>query len=159
MQVTTKGRGDKIECLSKYLNSVKSMNQRTAIEYEYRLRKFDRYLSNVHSLSIDDTIDKLLKRKIDVYDLLAGFISYLKENEHIENPNTIRAWLIMARTFLEYHDVEISPRKFKFKVRLPKAIVRQNPDLKLKTYVMLLATTGMRATEALMLRQKEPIRY
>jgi integrase len=75
-----------------------------------------------------------------------------------------------ARNFLEYHDIEISPRKFKLRVRLPKPIVRHKEaiskdeireillkcsDIKLKTYAMLLAATGMRATEALSLRHKD----
>jgi integrase len=67
----------------------------------------------------------------------------------------------------QYHDIEISPRKFKLKVRLPK-IVRKNKealskedisdilnncsDIKLKIYVMLFAETGMRASEALHIR-------
>jgi integrase len=56
------------------------------------------------------------------------------------------------------------------RVRLPKAVVRRKEaiskeeireillkcsDIKLKTYVMLLAATGMRATEALALRNKD----
>ena len=60
--------------------------------------------------------------------------------------------------------MDVSPRKFKLKVRLPK-VIRKNKDalskedvidilnncseIKLKTYVMLLAATGMRAVEAL----------
>ena len=71
---------------------------------------------------------------------------------------------------LEYYDVDISPRKFKLKVKLPK-VVRRNKealskedivnilntcsDIRLKTYVMLLAATGMRAVEALSIRIKD----
>jgi integrase len=88
----------------------------------------------------------------------------------MRNPNTIRHFVITARNFLEYHDVEISPRKFKIRVRLPKPVIRRKEaigkeeireilikcsDIKLKTYVMLLAATGMRATEALALRHKD----
>jgi integrase len=108
--------------------------------------------------------------KIDPYDLLSGFVVYLQQEENIRNPNTIRHFVITARNFLEYHDIEISPRKFKLRVRLPKAVVRRKEaigkeeirkillkcsDIKLKTYVMLLAATGMRATEALALRHKD----
>jgi integrase len=88
----------------------------------------------------------------------------------MRNPNTIRHFVITARNFLEYHDIEISPRKFKIRVRLPKPVIRRKEaigkeeiceillkcsDIKLKTYVMLLAATGMRATEALALRHKD----
>ena len=43
----------------------------------------------------------------------------------MENPNTIRYFLTTARNLLEYHDIEISPRKLKLRVTLPKAIVRR----------------------------------
>jgi integrase len=77
---------------------------------------------------------------------------------------------VTVKNFLEYCDVDISPRKFKLKVKLPK-IVRRNKealskedivdilntcsDIRLKTYVMLLAGTGMRAVEALSIRIKD----
>jgi integrase len=83
---------------------------------------------------------------------------------------TLKNRIITAKNFLEYNDLDISPRKFKLKVRMPK-IVRQNKealskeeiadilnacsDIKMKTYVMLLAATGMRATEALSIRIKD----
>ena len=78
--------------------------------------------------------------------------------------------VITVKNFLEYHDVDISPRKFKLKVKLPKSIRKNKEalskedisdilnacsDIRLKTYVMLLASTGMRAEEALSLRIKD----
>ena len=63
-----------------------------------------------------------------------------------------------------------SPRKFKLKVRFPKTVFKHKEaidkndivkilngcsDIKLKTYVMLLASTGLRATEALSIRLKD----
>jgi integrase len=66
--------------------------------------------------------------------------------------------------------VDISPRKSKIKVKFPKT-VRKNKealskediidilnvcsDIRLKTYVMLMAETGMRAIEALSVRIKD----
>ena len=64
------------------------------------------------------------------------------------------------KNFLEYHDIGISPRRFKLKVKLPKTIRKNKEalskediveilnaasDIRIKTYVMLLASTGMRA--------------
>ena len=64
-----------------------------------------------------------------------------------------------VKNFFEYYDVDISPRKFKLKVKIPK-VIRKNKealskediidilntclDIRLKTYVMLLAATGYR---------------
>jgi integrase len=155
------------------------------VEYEYRLSKFEKYIvasgeeqqqqQQDQELTTLDYIIEELKRnnnktKIDPYDLLSGFVVYLQQDESIRNPNTIRHFIMTARNFLEYHDIEISPRKFKLRIRLPKAVVRRKEaigkeeireillkcsDIKLKTYVMLLAATGMRATEALALRHKD----
>lgn len=75
-----------------------------------------------------------------------------------------------VKTFLEYNDIEISPRKFKLKVSFPKTITRHKEaidkneivtilngcsDIKLKTYVMLLAVTGARAAEVLSIRNHD----
>ena len=126
-------------------------------------------------ITLDDVINELKKNgnnnnKIDPYELLSGFVAYLEEEEEIENPNTIRYFVSTVRNFLEFNDIEISPRKFKLKVRLPKAVIRHKEaigkeeiceillkcsNIKLKTYLMLLASTGMRATEALALRHKD----
>ena len=83
---------------------------------------------------------------------------------------TFRDRIITVKNFFEYNDIEISPQKFKFKVRYPKTIFRHKKaidkediikilngcsDLRLRTYVMLLASTGLRATEALSIRLKD----
>src|SRR5215216_1236965 len=184
-------------CLAKYIKNIQQANKKTAIEHRYRLSRFERYIARVfeqiqqlqqkqqqhqnqdqelertRAAPLDQLIEELKRsssNKSDPYDLLSGFVAYLQEHAGIENPNTIRQFVITARSFLEYHDIEISPRKFKLRVRLPKAVVRRKEaiskeeireillkcsDIKLKTYVMLLAATGTRATEALALRNKD----
>src|SRR5215216_1396598 len=186
-------------CLAKYIKNIQQANKKTAIEHRYRLSRFERYIAGVfeqiqqlqqkqqqqqhqnqdqelertRAAPLDQIIDELKRSssdKNDPYDLLSGFVAYLQEHAGIENPNTIRQFVITARNFLEYHDIEISPRKFKLRVRLPKAVIRRKEaiskeeireillkcsDIKLKTYLMLLAATGMRATEALALRHKD----
>jgi integrase len=175
--------------LAKYIKNVQQANERTAEQYEYRLSKFEKYLATVSeeegplqqhhhqnqelTTALDHIINELKSsnnNKINPYDLLSGFVGYLQEEGGIENPNTIRYFVIAARNFLEYNDIEISPRKFKLKVRLPKSVIRHKEaigkeeireillkcsNIKLKTYIMLLAATGMRATEALALRHKD----
>jgi len=119
-------------CLAKYIKNILQANKRTALEYEYRLSKFEKYVATYQkqqkyqnqnrdqkrktiTTSLDQVIDELKKNsnKVDPYDLLSGFVAYLQEEQNIENPNTIRYFVITARNFLEYHDIEISPRKFK----------------------------------------------
>ncbi|MGA8083539.1 MAG: tyrosine-type recombinase/integrase [Candidatus Nitrosopolaris sp.] len=82
----------------------------------------------------------------------------------------MKNYVITIKNFLEYSDIDISPRKFKLKVRLPKVVTKNKEtlskedvvdilnacsDIRLKTYVMLLAAGGFRAVEALSIRIKE----
>ena len=107
--------------------------------------------------------------KKDPYDVLIKYIAYLQSNRNLSSL-TLKQWVVTAKNFLEYHDVEISPRKFKLKVKLPKVVRKEKvalckediieilnacSDIRLKTYVMLLAATGMRAVEALSIRIKD----
>jgi uncharacterized protein (UPF0297 family) len=111
-------------CLTKYIKNIQQANKRTAAEYEYRLSKFEKYVvayqqqyqQDQITTSLDQVIEELKNKgsnKIDPCDLLSGFVAYIQEEQGIENPNTIRHFVITARNFLEYHDVEISPRRFK----------------------------------------------
>jgi integrase len=81
----------------------------------------------------------------------------------------LKNYVTTIKNFLEYYDVDISPKKFKLKIRLPK-VVRKNKealskedvieilnacsDIRLKAYVMFLAAGGFRAVEALCIRIK-----
>jgi hypothetical protein len=70
---------------------------------------------NLEQTTVLDHVINELKiannNKINPYDLLSGFVAYLQEMEGIKNPNTTRYFVIAARNFLEYNDIEISPRK------------------------------------------------
>jgi integrase len=83
---------------------------------------------------------------------------------------TLKQRVVTVKNFFEYYDVDISPRKFKLKVKIPKVIRKSKEalskediinilnscsDIRLKTYVMLLAGTGLRAVEALSIRVKD----
>ena len=72
-----------------------------------------------------------------------------------------------VKNFFEYCDIDVIPRRFKLKVKLPKVVRKRKEGLskedivellnvcdniRLRTYVMLLAATGMRAVEALSTR-------
>jgi integrase len=158
------------QTVRKFIDSVASANTNTAYEYQKRLDYFGRFLKYKYSLSFDELVDALnsnLSPSINVYDLLSSYVTYLQKKEVIPSASTIKAWVTTVKNFLEYWDVEISPKKFKLKVRLPR-IVRQSKEaltkedivnilntcssIKLKTYCMFLAATGCRATEAIATR-------
>ena len=157
------------EALNKYIRNVGAMNRRTAYEYYIRLIGFQDFLTNNYNATLDDIRTRINQGSEDPYEILSGYVAYLQTNYDISTL-TLKTRIITAKNFLEYYDVDISPRKFKLKVKIPK-VVRQSKealskedvaeilnacsDVKLKTYVMFLAATGLRATEALSIRIKD----
>jgi len=112
---------------------------------------------------------EIRERREDPYDILSNYVIYLQNNSNI-SPATLKARIITAKNFLESHDVDMSPRKFKLKVKVPKVMRKSKEalskediidilnvcsDIRLKTYIMLLAATGFRAVEALLIRIKD----
>ena len=154
--------------LNKYIRNV-AMNNKTAYEYYHRLIGFQDFLTNSYNATLDDIITRINEGRDGPYDILSDYVSYLRTNYNISTL-TLKTRIITAKNFLEYYDVDISPKKFKLKVKIPK-VIRQSKqalskddvtdilnacsDIKLKTYVMFLAATGMRATEALSIRIKD----
>ena len=156
--------------ISKFIKSVSVRNQSTGKQYQFRLSLFEKFLEIENSsMNADRLIQKLKNKELDPYDVLNDFCLFIQNNYNISSI-TFRDKITTVKTFFEYNDIEISPRKFKVKVRFPKTVFKHKEaidkediikilngcsDLRLKTYVMLLASTGLRATEALSCRLKD----
>jgi integrase len=154
--------------ITKYVRNINTMSKSTAYEYFLRLNNFERFLlTHYDNKSADNIIKEINEEVLDPYDILSEYCAYLKNHSSNISLPTIKQRVVTAKNFLEYYDVDISPRKFKLKVKLPKSIRRNREavskedivnilnacsDIRLKTYVMLLASTGCRATEALSTR-------
>jgi integrase len=164
---TTEKHNNNGNCtINKYIENVQVMNKSTASQYQRRLKIFVSFVEQKYKSKVDTLVEDLGKYKIDVYDVLASYSSFLVLRGTLSSLS-IKNWLDTARNFLEFFDIDVSPKKFKMKVRLPK-VVRKNKealtkeliveilnacsDIRLKTYVLLLAATGMRPTEALSIR-------
>jgi integrase len=124
-------------------------------------------INNINELS-SLFIGEKQKQNQDVYQFFDSFISYLIENKI--SRNTIRLYVAAAKGYLENCDVEINPIKFKNKVTMPKnhrqdeaalddadirKILLACNNFRLKVYLLLLASGGMRAIEALAIRLKD----
>jgi integrase len=157
--------------VSNYLTNVAVVNESTAQKYNERLKKFSLFGYERYNLDIHNIIIKIKTGKMDSYDMFSKYVLYLKQKSNNSiSPNSLKNHIITIKNFLEYSDVDFSPRKFKLKVRLPK-IVRKNKealskedivdilnacsDIRLKTYVMFLAAGGFRAVEALSVRVRD----
>ena len=145
------------------------MGASTAREYNLRLNSFKAFIESTYNISIETLIEQIKRGSKEVYGILSQYGGYLKTNNNISNL-TLKQRVVTVKNFLEYYDVDISPRKFKLKVKLPKVVKKNKEalskedivnilntcsDIRLKTYVMLLAATGMRAVEALSIRIKD----
>ncbi len=159
----------KSKLLQKFIANVSIRNKNTAIQYHSRLLAFEKFVEKEYRIEIDKLIQKLKNKELDPYDILNDFCIFLQNNYQIGSI-TFRDKITTVKTFLEYNDIEVSPRKFKLKVRFPKTVFRHKEaidkediikilngcsDWRLKTYVMLLASTGLRTTEALSIRLKD----
>jgi integrase len=152
--------------INKYIQNVSIMNKSTASQYQKRLKTFISFVERGYNYKIDILLEKLIGHEIDVYNVLATYASFLVDRGTFSSLS-IKNWVDTARNFLEFFDINISPKKFKMKVRLPKVVRKSKDaltkdlileilnacsDIRLKTYALLLAATGMRPTEALSIR-------
>ena len=152
--------------LSKYIKSISMMSSASAREYRFRLQGFGKFITLEYNITLDDLLKAIKDGLLDPYDVLSRYIVHLQTSNNI-SALSLKQRVTTAKNFLEYFDVEISPRKFMLKVKLPR-VVRKDiqaltkeditnilnacSHIRLKTYVMLLASTGMRASEALSIR-------
>ena len=147
------------------------MSSSTAQEYKNRLDDFAKFVHKTYECNIDKLIEKILsydirnkEKNLSPYDVLSSYAAHLTGTVA---PITIKQRVVTIKNFFEYCDIEVSVRKFKLKVKLPKSVQKDKKalskgdivdilnacsNIRLKTYVMLLAATGMRAAEAISIR-------
>lgn len=111
-----------------YIESISVMNKLTAREYLARLNGFNAFIKNwsKSKLGISHLISKIKEGVIDPYEILSRYSGYLQQNTNI-SALTLKQRIVTVKSFLEYYDIEISPRKFKLKVKLPR-VVRKNKE-------------------------------
>jgi integrase len=144
--------------------------KKTAQDYRKRLLVFRDFITQTYQLTLDELIKTMTVKgrgpKIDVYDMLLDYEVYIQKERKV-SPLTLKLLVSTVRNYLETFDVEISQKKFQLKVGMPRVIrAEKEPlskediqiilgachNLKLRTYVLTLAATGMRASEALSIR-------
>lgn len=160
---------EKQSLVKEFYLSTSTMNKATAEQYLSRLRHFSVFLNKEYGvLTINGLVNKIKEKTVDPYSVLGAYSAFLR-NCNISTI-TIKQRVVTVKNFFEYCDIDVSPRRFNIKVRLPKVVRRnkealskedvidilnQCSDIRLKTYVLLLAATGMRAVEALCVRVKD----
>lgn len=139
-----------------YLSALVKLNAFTKKEYNH----------NAYSI-----VDTLLKMKVNVYDLLDGFISFLPTVKEGITANTIGNYIAALKSYFGANDIDIVPSKFKHKVTLPRKnnekelpidasdirkILLSCSNRRLKSYILILCSSGVRAdTEACSIRNRD----
>ncbi len=109
--------------VNSYITRKARSSKNTALHYTRRLNVFASFVFQKYNLTLDELIKTLTTPshdpKIDVYDLLSDYVSYIQEQRDV-SPLTIKILVSCARNYLETFDVEMSQRKFQFKVSMPR---------------------------------------
>jgi len=152
-----------------FLNSIGRNSKNSQKAYSTSLIHLAEFLKSINKNQTPDSIIPLLtKGKINIYELLDQFVSYL--TKHSITIPTLRLYVAAVRSYLEYNDIDISNSKFKRRVKMPRfhpdpeeplsiqdirELINQCRNERLACYLLLLISTGMRAIEAAALRIKD----
>ena len=167
---TTHRRIEKMSKVQKFLLSRERGAINTAVGYKTSSALFQQFLTKEYDdLTLETIIDLLISNKVDVYDLLDRFVSYLQTISDL-NRSSIHQYLAGIRSYLGYNDIDIVNSKFKRRVTMPKNVQEEEQALdqddirnillkcnnrRLKTYILVLASSGVRVMEACAIRLRD----
>lgn len=166
-------------CVAKYLDIIRNQNKRSAETIEYYLSDLEVFCASVLETTdkanpVCEVINKLKSgtwnespKEEQPYDVLSRYAKWLvavKLETAANNERTINYKISWARALLEVNFIPISRVLFKALVKSPKpnepdispiekknivSILTAISDIRLRSYVMYLASAGWRATESL----------
>ena len=157
-----------------FLDTVEKNSRRTRSNYETALVHLERFLHHRFDskYNVDSIIALISRNQMNVYELLDGFVSFecTKADHEKNKPQSIKTQLAGIKSYLAYYDIDIIPSKFKRKVKIPKTIKEKEEPIdaadirkillscnnrRLKTYLLVLASGGLRAVEGCAIRIKD----
>jgi len=119
-------KDENISCLLKedlvkdFHSIVSTMNKSTSEQYLSILNIINNFLDKeLNGLAINGLVNKIKEGTTDPYNILSRYCSYLVSSGNISTI-TIKQRVITIKNFFEYCNIDINPRKFKLKVKLPK---------------------------------------
>ena len=108
----------------------------------------------------ESILQPLLENKVNVYELLDSFVSFVLATKPEITPRSLSVYLVAIRSYLAFYDIDVIPSKFRRKVKVPKLYkedeepidssdIRKLPlncnNRRLKSYLLVLTSGGMRA--------------
>jgi integrase len=147
-----------------FLNCIGRNSKNSRKSYQTGLIHFAEFLK-AKKQTPDTIVPFLQNQRLNSYEILDNFVSYLTLKEIATV--SLRIYVGAVRSYLEFHDIDIVPSKFRRRVKLPKFYFDSQEPLsltdirdllefcsntRLRTFILLLTSTGLRATEAAALR-------
>lgn len=164
MQVLDKGNDRTIT----FLDSIGRNSKNSRKLYRTSLIHFAEFLK-LQDQAPDSIISLLMDGKTNVYELLDQFVSYLTNNERV-SPFSLKVYISAVKSYLEFQDIDIVPSKFRRRVKVPKyypdqeeplslsdirELLEYNSNHRLRAFLILITSTGLRAMEACSLRLQD----
>ncbi len=159
------------QAVNAFLSSISRNSRNSRYAYQYGLTHFQKFLKTKHlQYNIENIIKPLSNNELDIYVILDEFVSYLVDKTLNLTSASIKLYIAAVRSYLAYYDIDIIPSKFRRKVKMPKLYREDEEPLdvsdirkillscnnrRLKAYLLVLASGGMRAMEALAIRLKD----
>jgi integrase len=143
-------------------------SEETYLNALVRLQRFLSQNEKFKNHSVETILDSLSKQETNLYELLDRFVSFLISLNL--STSSIKLYMAGLRSYLPYYGFDVVPSKFKRKVKMPKAYREDEEALdvqdirnillvcnnrRLKAYILVLASGGFRAGEALAIRLKD----
>jgi integrase len=163
--------------VKQFLISKSRKSEQTKRVYSFALSHFQTFLQiNFENYDIETVLTALEQKTLNVYSLLDNFVGYLELRQDASNSNTklssqsILLYVAGVQSYLEYYDIDISLNKFKSKVTLPskhkpvkealdaediRTILLNCTNVRLKAFLLVLASSALRANEATCLRNSD----
>jgi integrase len=150
-----------------FLDSIGRNSHNSKKLYRTGLNHFADFLRS-EKQTPDTIISQIKSEKINTYELLDQFVSYL--SKQAVAATSLKSYIAVIRSYLEYNDIDISNAKFKRKVKMPKTypdqeeplsltdireLLEYNSNHRLRAFILLLTSSGMRAMEACSLRLQD----
>jgi integrase len=159
-----KGKGK----VNTFLDSIGRNSISSKISYQTGLIHFDKFLkyeSSKYELNVEKIIPALQNQEVNVYEVLDQFVSHLSKYK-LSIPS-IKLYVAAVRSYPEFYDIDIVLSKFKRRVKMPKHYRDEEQPIdvqdirnlllkcnnrRLKAYLLILSSSGLRTIEACALR-------
>jgi integrase len=152
-----------------FLDSISRNSKGSEKAYPAGLVYFDNSLKEKYpNYNPDLILGPIKKNEINIYELFDNFVAFLLKSDL--KVSSIRLYVDAVKSYFAYYDIDTIPSKFKRRVKMPKFYREDEEPLdvrdirnillhcnnrRLKVYLLILGSGGMRAVEALAIRLKD----